>query len=139
MTNGDRSADAAALDLMKQLITLASGVLALSATFIAKLGSLPAGELFWLVVAWAALVVSVISGIETISAIVKSRLDGDEEWSKGHGKKCGTISKWTFIGGVALFALFAFLVLSGGRQPSDEPDRVHINVRVVASRCVDEC
>jgi len=109
----DIEAHKVALELMKQIITLASGVLALSATFLEKLSSMSFLLLIVLAVSWLALLVSVFFGLETISAIVKSRLDPDYQWSKGYGKDSARISKYTFVGGIALFALFAFLSLAG--------------------------
>jgi hypothetical protein len=99
-----------ALELMKQLITLASGVIALSATFIEKFPTrwvlLPL-----LATAWVALLVCVFFSLQTISAIVKSRLAGDVEWSKNSGQRFARISKYTFLVGIFLFALFAFVSL----------------------------
>lgn len=94
---------------MKQLIALASGVLALSATFIEKLIAHQWALIVLLCVSWAALVISVLFGLETISAIVKSRLEDDDEWSRGYGQKSARTCKWTFVAGLALFAVFAIL------------------------------
>lgn len=108
----DRRADAAALDLVKQLITLASGVLALSATFLEKLGPLSPISLLLLAAAWLALIVSVLGGIQTMSAIVKSRLKSDDEWSRGTARNFALASKYGFVTGITLFVVFAFLLLS---------------------------
>ena len=101
-----------ALELVKHLITLSSGVLALSATFVTMITG---GPERWTVVllglAWLALTASVVAGLQTVSAIVKSRLDGNEDWSTGYGKKAATISKYSFVMGLALFAAFAFATL----------------------------
>jgi hypothetical protein len=115
MTNGANNnpddAHEVALELVKQLITLASGVIALSATFIEKIK--PLRQLLFVVLAasWVALLVSVLFGLETISAIVKSRLESNSSWSQGYGRKAAKISKYAFVGGIFLFALFAFLSL----------------------------
>src|SRR6185295_15997949 len=92
----------AALELMKQLITLSSGVLALSATFIEKLE--PAGPLLVgaLILAWLALVVALAAALETISAIVKSRLEPAFDWSTGRGRTSAVISKYSFVIGIVL-------------------------------------
>src|SRR5438477_11872556 len=97
----------AALELMKQLITLSSGVLALSATFIENLE--PVGPVFigGLVVAWLALVVALIAALETISAIVKSRLKPEFDWSTGRGQKAAVVSKYSFVVGIVLVATVA--------------------------------
>ena len=105
-------ADAAAVDLVKQLITLAAGVLALSATFLEKIGPLSRTLLVVLAGSWLALILSVFGGIQTMSAIVKSRLNGDNEWSKGRGRSYASTSKYGFLIGIALFALFAFILLA---------------------------
>jgi hypothetical protein len=97
-----------ALELMKQLITLASGVIAISATFIEKFPTrwvlLPL-----LAMSWAALLSCVFFSLQTISAVVKSRLDGDVEWSKGWGQRYARSSKYAFLVGIFLFASFAFI------------------------------
>jgi hypothetical protein len=97
----------AALELMKQLITLSSGVLALSATFIEKLDPVGASYVAALVVGWLALVVAVVAALETISAIVKSRLSPEFEWSEGRGRKAAAISKYSFVVGIVLVAAVA--------------------------------
>lgn len=100
-----------ALELMKQLITLSSGVLALSATFVENFTTDSIAMLIVLLLAWLSLVVSVYSGLETISAIVKSRLLTDHDWSEGVGRRNATISKYAFISGLTFFAVFAFITL----------------------------
>jgi len=107
-----------ALELMKQLITLSSGVLALSATFIREFRIEQCGHKILLVLAWLSLSLSVFFGIQTISAIVKSRLNGDANWSTGEGKRNASGSKYCFLLGLVLFAAFALLSLgSPGTSP----------------------
>jgi hypothetical protein len=101
-----------ALELMKQLITLASGVLALSATFIEKFGVIPRPALLLLGLSWLSLVLSVFFGLETISAIVKSRLNPTQLWSEGRGKHTAIVCKYSFVVGIFLFAGFAILTLA---------------------------
>ena len=109
----DNDAHKIALELMKQLITLSSGILALSATFIANLHTRSAPMLAVLVASWVCLVASVFFGLETISAIVQSRLAPDvADWSTGVGRINAKVSKYTFVAGLFLFGLFAFLVLT---------------------------
>jgi hypothetical protein len=98
-----------ALELMKQLITLSSGVLALSATFMEEFQSPSWALLAILVASWLCLAASVFFGLQTISAIVKSRLTPDHDWSTGIGKTYAAGSKYCFVAGLALFALFAFI------------------------------
>lgn len=104
-------ADEAALELMKQLITLSAGVLALSATFIDKLPRGSSYTLGALAIAWIALVVSIYCGLKTISAIVKSRLASNDEWSKNEGKSYAACCQNCFLAGITVFAAFAFLSL----------------------------
>lgn len=113
-------ADEPALELMKQLITLASGVLALSATFIEKVPRSSASHVVILIVAWVALLASIFFGLETISAIVKSRLDSNDDWSAGYGKASAQVSKYAFTVGVALIALFAVLSFTASRSQGPE-------------------
>jgi|SRR5260370_22967472 len=105
-------ADEAALELMKQLITLSAGVLALSATFIDKLPRGPSYTLGALLVSWAALVVSIYCGLKTISVIVKSRLASNDEWSKNEGRRYAIWCQNCFLAGITIFAFFAFLSLA---------------------------
>lgn len=110
-SSGAPTSAEAALELMKQLITLAAGVLALSATFI---GDFPVRDRWLLAllgVAWLLLATAVLFGLETISAIVGSRLDPEQHWSKGYGKTAARVSKYSFVSGLTTFALFAFLML----------------------------
>jgi hypothetical protein len=98
-----------ALELMKQLIALASGVLALSATFLEKFVPLAPYRLVVLVLAWLLLAFSIFFGLETISAIVQSRLNDGADWSLGYGYKCAKAAKYLFVAGICLFAVFALL------------------------------
>lgn len=104
-----------ALDFAKQLITLSSGVLALSATFIRELPAATLIQLGLLALSWTALAISVYGGLQTISAIVKSRVNSDHAWSSGAGQRYATTSKLAFLVGVVLFAAFAFSLLLTSR------------------------
>ena len=108
----DIRADTVAIDLVKQLITLAAGVLALSATFLERIGPLSWKLLVVLGASWLALILSLLGGIQTMSTIVKSRLNKDNDWSKGRGRSYALTSKYSFVIGIALFALFAFFLLA---------------------------
>jgi len=107
-----------ALELMKQIIALASGVVALSATFLEKLkpGAICLGLLG---LSWAVLLASIFCGLQTISAIVKGRLDPDFEWSKGSGQTYARISKYAFVIDILLLATFTFLLLVRTDQSGD--------------------
>ncbi len=111
----------AALELMKQLITLSSGVLALSATFIEKLEPVGPWYVGALVFAWLALVVALIAALETISAIVKSRLKPEFDWSTGRGRRAASISKYSFVVGIALVAAVSLGSWVRGRPPESKP------------------
>jgi hypothetical protein len=109
LNNSDSKSDAAqiALEYIKQIITLASGILALSGTFIDKLARSISYHTILLPMSWVLLLISVYYGLATISTIVKSKLNDDDlEWSRGHGKRCATICKLTFVGGIAVFLAF---------------------------------
>lgn len=106
---GTDDADGAAqvaLEYIKQIITLASGILALSGTFIEKLVKDISYPTILLLASWLLLLVSVYYGLATISTIVKSKLKNDQEWATGYGKRCATICKMTFIAGIAVFLIF---------------------------------
>jgi hypothetical protein len=111
-----KKADEAALELMKQLITLAAGVLVLSVTFTEKFSCEYVLLFVLLGIAWLALIVSVLFGLQTISAIVKSRLKPEYDWSEGYGKKSAMVSKYSFVIGLALFAIFGFITLVFGSE-----------------------
>jgi len=111
----------AALELMKQLITLSSGVLALSATFIEKLEPVGALSIGGLIIAWLALVVALIAALQTISAIVKSRLKPEFDWSTGYGQKAAAVSKYSFVIGIVLVAAVALGSWVRGRPPESRP------------------
>ena len=100
-----------ALELLKQLITLSSGVLALSATFVEKFAAVTPWVISVLVLSWVCLIASILLGLEAISAIVKARLSPDFDWSEGRGKWTAAASKYSFVAGIALFAVFACLFL----------------------------
>ncbi|MFL5482864.1 MAG: hypothetical protein ACJ8AK_11810 [Gemmatimonadaceae bacterium] len=104
-----KEAGETALELMKQLITLSSGVLALSAAFLDKFRVASSCEYVPLALSWALLIVALIAALDTISAIVKSYLTPERPWHVGRGKRSGSISKWAFVLGISAFAIFAFL------------------------------
>lgn len=113
-----RPADTA-LELMKQLITLSSAVLALSATFIQKLSTSVPWKMVVLAAAWLCLISSALAGLETISAIVQARLEPElSDWSTGRGRTSALATKYCFIGGLLLFAVFAVAVLAESGEPN---------------------
>ena len=115
----DRGASAAALELLKQLITLSSGVLALSATFVDKLFR----PVWWLTLVlalcWVLLIAALIFGLQAISAMVQSLRLPEGDWAEGNTRKLATACKWAFVGGMVLFALLALLTAQRGSvQPT---------------------
>lgn len=118
------AASEAALEYLKQIITLAAGIIAFSGTFIEKVGGLPWYYVVVLLLSWAALVASVLLSLQTISAIIKSRLDKNTNWSTEGGKTLATASKYSFVSGLCLFAIFAFILLVH-KKPS-EPQHIEI-------------
>jgi hypothetical protein len=117
----DSRADSAAMSLVKQMITLSAGVLALSATFLEKISLLPIWLLLILALAWLALMLSVFGGIQSLSIIVKSRLNRDDNWSKGTGRGFAQLAKYGFLAGIGLFAIFAFCLFrtTGHSTPAE--------------------
>jgi len=96
-----------ALEWLKQIITLSSGIIVLSATFISTIFN-QINWSFWLLVSsWLSFLVSIIFALETISVITQSRIEGNQEWSKGHGRIYAKIAKWLFMAGIFLFIIFA--------------------------------
>ena len=98
-----------ALELMKQLITLSTGVLALSAAFLDKFRVSNPWDYLPLILSWAFLIASLIAVLNVISAMVQSRLKPEREWHTGRAKTLGRISKVTFVLGLSSFGLFALI------------------------------
>lgn len=114
---------------MKQLITLASGVLVLSATFIARLGDIRLLLLIPLAISWLALLASVFFGLQAIGSIVEGRMNpGDEDDSIEEVAKRARIAKYGFLIGIAMFAAFAFgsLIYPAKREPAAGGTQVNI-------------
>jgi len=106
-----KTATTAALELLKQLITLSSGVLVLSATFVQKLNTTNQWLLLLLGVSWLLLVASVFCGLQSMSAMVKGLTHPEFHWSQAQLRGYARASKYCFIGGIGLFVTFAFLLL----------------------------
>jgi hypothetical protein len=100
-----------ALDWVKQIITLASGVVALSVTFIENLVKNVNCLLILLVLSWALLILSIIYGLSTISNFIAYNLGSLSDWSSGVCKKNASACKWFFISGIGVFALFGTLMI----------------------------
>lgn len=100
-----------AVELIKQIIALASGVLALSATFIQRISSISWVAILLLGISWILLLISIGFGLNTISTIIGSHLYRTINWSSGKGKVSAEVSKWAFFGGISVFILFALILI----------------------------
>jgi hypothetical protein len=98
-----------ALEFLKQLITLSSGVLALSAAFIENFFPASLWQSVFLFASWVCLALSIYFGLQAISEIVQSRLMPGLNWAKGPGRRDAAASKNFFVVGIILFAVFAFI------------------------------
>lgn len=128
-----------ALELMKQLITLSSGILALSAAFLDKFRVPHAWEYSPLILSWVLLIISLIAALNVISAMVQSRLTPEREWHKGWPKTVGRISKVTFVSGVCSFGLFALLATwSNTSQPKEDTPKGVVIIDGQAARDRDQ-
>lgn len=101
-----------ALELMKQIITLSTGLIGLSAAFVASiLSKLSIISLILLVITWIVLLVAILLSLETVSAIVQSRLNSDISWSRGKSQLLAKVSKYLFTAGIAIFAAFSVVTV----------------------------
>lgn len=96
-----------ALEWLKQIITLSSGIIVLSATFIGTIFKQMNWSIWLLVLSWVLFLVSIVFALETISVITQSRIEENQEWSKGKGRVYAKVAKWLFLTGIFLFILFA--------------------------------
>lgn len=68
-----------AIEWIKQLITLSSGIIVLSATFITTIFELINWSIWLLIISWVALLLSIVNGLNSISVIIQSRINQDNE------------------------------------------------------------
>jgi hypothetical protein len=117
-----KKAGETALELLKQLIALSSGVLALSATFIDKLRPSHWALLTLLAGSWIALIIAVAAGIQAMSATVKAFHRPEFSFTEEKLRRYARTSKYSFLAGITLFALFAFLSLATPKKtaPTNE-------------------
>ena len=113
----NRDASDVALEFSKHLITLSSGIVALSATFVSDFVDAPLWSLYFLLAAWLCLAASVFGGLKTISGIIQSRLLQSDDWSTGRRTWWAKLSRWGFLVGMTFFAAFAAAVLLRGHPP----------------------
>jgi hypothetical protein len=108
-----------ALEWIKQIITLSSGIIVLSATFLKTIFAQLNWSVFLLIASWILLLLSIIFGLKTISQITASRINQDDDWFYENESKA---TKFLFIVGIFLFVIFAiinFLITMYGYQPSN--------------------
>jgi hypothetical protein len=98
----------AALELFKQLIALASGLIAVGAAFAEKLLTAEWID-FLLATSWSLLAISILAALHSMAAIVKSRLRPEFSWERGIGQRMAWVSRFTFVAGVVCFGAFAFV------------------------------
>lgn len=79
-SNGDGAAQESTRDLAKLVISLASAVVVLSATFAEKLAQGVGVAIVILFVAWAALATSVICGVTALSNLVQAQRTENRRW-----------------------------------------------------------
>jgi len=104
-----------ASELTKQLITLATGILALSVTFTKDiLKSVPARGRYALFISWILFLLSIIAGIITLAALTGSLapLRGPSRGLGSNVRIPSGIQIITFVLGTILLALYGYLALS---------------------------
>jgi uncharacterized BrkB/YihY/UPF0761 family membrane protein len=107
----NKNASDAALEFAKHLITLSSGVFALTATFLTHFDHVPRWSLTILLSAWICLAISVAAGLKTISRIIGSRLHDNDDWSDKNGELVAKTSRWSFFAGIILLGAFGAVAL----------------------------
>jgi len=95
------------LEWLRQLITLSSGIIAFSGTFVPLVSTEPRWPLLLLGVSWLLFIATIVSCLEVVSAITFSRIHNNDSWTKGTAHNMALIAKWSFISGITLFVIFA--------------------------------
>jgi hypothetical protein len=121
MENYNGKAMDIAIDLVKQLITLASGVLALSATFLPNVKNLSVVGSVILLLAWLTLITSIICGIQSISNFIPDIKDNTQDWIEGKSQKYAKCCKILFILGIVLIIGFAIYGSLNKSQSLENP------------------
>ncbi len=114
-----------ALEWLKQLITLSSGIVAFSGTFVPLVSEILKWPLVLLGVSWLLFIVVIVLCLEVVSAITYSRLHNDDNWAQGKFKTMALIAKWCFIGGMILFVAFSgtgvYSIVNNPTTPTPTP------------------
>jgi hypothetical protein len=107
--NGNTSALGFAQDLNKLLISLSSGVIAISAAFAERLSTGVGLAILFLILSWLSLTISIFFGINSLSKVLHSKKTNVENW---HDLIYPPLRKsnWFFFIGVALLIVYASLV-----------------------------
>lgn len=110
-------------DLVTLLISLASGVLALSATFTEKLSVGAGSSVIILYLSWAVLVTSIFFGVRTLSKLAHAQITGATEWANmtlPSMRQC-----WRFFqAGIVLLMIYAAAVAGlQARSPKTTPEK----------------
>jgi hypothetical protein len=106
-----KEASHVAVEWVKQLITLSSGIIAVSAAFLYQVKDLSWYFFIPLVISWGLLLISIIYGLNTISGIVGFHLDNLHDWSEGTCKTNAIICKHAFISGICFFVIFGLIII----------------------------
>jgi hypothetical protein len=96
-----------ALEWLKQIITLSSGIIIFSGTLVGTIVDKPNWSFYILGLSWLLFLPAIIFSLETISTIISSRIHDDTSWTQGAGRRMGAITKICFVGGIILFVIFA--------------------------------
>jgi hypothetical protein len=108
-TEGQKSSVQLVQDITKQVLALATGIVALSATFIEKILSGAIHDLLLLFLSWLVFTISVIAGILTLSSLVYN-LKRDKYDPFATATTIPAVIQWiSFILGIVLFIVFISL------------------------------
>lgn len=96
-------------DITKILITLATGILTLSATFLQNIvGDCPTSK-FLIFVSWILITLSITAGIFTLSSLINLLKNNKYEPFAPQTKAPAIIQWITFVAGVTLFWIFVIV------------------------------
>lgn len=109
MKDHNKHASNTAVDYLKQLITLASGVLVFSAAFIGDFKAHGFWSYLSLGTSWMLLCLCLVCGLWSMAIIVKSSIDENDNWAEGRGRTLSRISRVSFAIALFTFAVFAFI------------------------------
>ena len=82
----DNDAHTIALEWVKHLITLSSSIIVFSGTLVGLVLDEPNWSLGLLVFSWGLFMAVILLSLETISVIINSRINEDNNWTGGKGR-----------------------------------------------------